>query len=378
MKRCKLYHMEEVFGINSVKRASDICYDPLGGFDDILDDELKPFSDELSLRFFKETYDIELIGDMHCREKGRRRTFAVHNLSKDMKEGLMLLRNSQMGIYTRVENLSYLFLDDPIVNWICNFEDFDLLFAFVAGMDNGRYSFLDYIYPLTIDNFTFKGIIVPVVLNSCNSEENSELVYQTGEWFDLYRDMDGVYSSNNFFSLFDYDWKRDLPEIKEYIDREYMGYKILDNYEKSCTLGDILQCEASEMNDSPYNRKVVNHILCMPKREAMNRKIAILNVDYMNDGTICLKTDISFKYPAWMELIDEDEKLPDTVKYRFFLYLDVDEIIRSKDDFDETWFGGYKYRDYTELYNKDDALMEFSKQIPDILANMRIPIGRDD
>lgn len=116
----------------------------------------------------------------------------------------------------------------------------------------------------------------------------------------------------------------------------------------------------------------------MPKREAMNRKIAILNVDYMNDGTICLKTDISFKYPSWMELIDEDEKLPDTVKYRFFLYLDVDEIIRSKDDFDEIWFGGYKYRDYTELYNKDDALMEFSKQIPDILANMRIPIGRDD
>ena len=130
MKVCKLFHFKETIYVfpesaAKVKFVRDLCHEPLRKFDDILDSELQPFSDELSLRFMKETYDVKFVDNMHFREQGRDDTYAIHNLSKAMKETLMLLRNSRLGIYTEVKHTS-----DRIADWIRSFEDFDLLFAF--------------------------------------------------------------------------------------------------------------------------------------------------------------------------------------------------------------------------------------------------------
>ena len=75
-----------------------------------------------------------------------------------------------------------------------------MLFAYIV--DCGETDpVVDHIYPLKIENFMFRGKVVPVILGCEPRQKCSELVYQTGEWFELYRYPDGVYESPFFFSL---------------------------------------------------------------------------------------------------------------------------------------------------------------------------------
>lgn len=189
-----------------------------------------------------------------------------------------------------------------------------------------------------------------MILDCEPRQKGSELVYQTGEWFELYRYPDGVYESPFFFSLFEYDWKRDLPNIKDFIDCEYEDYKILDKYEKVCELKDILPVNHPVRDDEAiYNPKVVSHLLYLPKLEADNRRIVVLFVNYLEDGSVSLETSISFKYPDLRGLLENNNGMTDSIRYRFFLYIDVNERISSKKDFGETWIGGYIYEEWIEI-----------------------------
>lgn len=69
--------------------------------------------------------------------------------------------------------------------------------------------------------------------------------------------------------------------------------------------------------------------------------------------------------------------MKESVRFKFILFVDVDEVMRKTQNLDYTWFGAYFYRDYIELYDKDGALLEFAKQIPNALKNMRIQIRKD-
>ena len=158
MRICKLYRLEETIVGYPRKFATDICSDPLREFDNILDREFNPFSDEVSLQFMKEACGIEFVDSMHIQNV--RHTFAIHNLVEEIKETLMLLKNSQIGKYTVVRYINRY----SIIKWIRDFEKFDLLFAYIV--DCGETDpVVNHIYPLKSENFMFRGKVVPVILD---------------------------------------------------------------------------------------------------------------------------------------------------------------------------------------------------------------------
>lgn len=370
--RCKLYRGSD-YNDNG-RRYIDS--DPLRHFDDILDDEASPFHDELSLEFMRDTYNISFSDNMHFVENESQ--FAIHNLSKSMKECLMLLRNSKAGIYTEVHDIY-----DAEWEYVRVFDKFDLLFAY--NVECGEpHPIVTYFTPLVVENYPFKGTYVPVTIANGKYPDEKELVYKSGDWFELYHTAEGYLSGGNFFTQFEYDWKRDLPDIKWHIDYAYNGYKVLAEYEKRGTLFSIFSkpdyVEYEELmnednaEDSDY--KVINHMFRCMKMDADSRRVAEVFFIYLKDGSVELYKTNSIKYPNMIDLLLEDHDFMKSMEYAFGLFVDVDETIRNTYDFDNAWFGAYfeKEKGWMELFDKDQALLEFAKQIPYVLEHMNVPI----
>lgn len=295
--------------------------------------------------------------------------YYLHSFAESVKEFLMLLRNSKKGIYTLITEIQ-----PSIVEYIREFKDFDLLFIFSVMGDRPIISTVSFLCPMKIENFVFRGRKAPVMIEACIPKD-AKLVYKTGEWFELYEKDNKLLSSLNFYTLYDYDFKRDLPSIQDYIERKYKNYKFFDTYEKFCTCGDLFgeDIDCDDLKDI----RVINHMRHISKLEADSRRVACLNFWYMKDGSVVLKAHISVKYPSIMEIIAENYGIKDDIKFKFILFVDVDEYMKNTEELKYTWFGAYFYEDYIELYDEDGALMELEKQIPNILKNMRIPISKD-
>lgn len=339
--------------------------EPQRSFDNILDKELAPFHDEISLKFLSETFGIEYVDGMHFSEGGMQ--YYLHSFAESVKECLMLLRNSKKGVYTLISEMQ-----SNVAKYIHNFKDFDLLFVLNVMKDRPSRSPVAFLCPMLIENFVFRGSKTPVLVD-LSIPDDAKMVYQTGEWFELYEKDGKLYGNGNFFTLYDYDFKRDLPSIQDYIEHRCKRYKFFDIYEKSCTCEDLFGNDFGYLKDI----KVVSHMRYISKLEADSRRVACLIILYMNDYSVILQARVSVKYPHIAEIIEENLSMKESVRFKFILFVDVDEVMRKTQDLDYTWFGAYFYRDYIELYDKDGALLEFAKQIPNALKNMRIPIRKD-
>lgn len=363
MNRCKLYRASEQ------DRDKDIDEKPLESFDKILNEEIKPFHDELSMDFLKKTSGIIFTDNMHFQRKGKQ--YALHNLSVDIKVYLMVLRNSERGIYTDLEEMDkrefffrgctgetdIVYPDQyeanekkqAIYQYLEEYKK-EKLFAYnVESVEPGEFFYphtmeIEKFYPLKIENYSLKAGTSLVV------------------------------DSEGFFRRFKYDWRRDLPEIKEYIDTYYKYYRPLYDYKKYCTLFDLLETYMGEYTGEHLkDYKVVSHMFVAPIDDCQERYLPLVLVKYMKDGSVELYTKESCRCPFMNEIIDEC--LPkENVEFTFFLALDLLGNPYTPEDFQSVWFGGYVYGDYTELYNKDQSLIEFSRQIPMILQKMKIPI----
>lgn len=341
--------------------------EPQRSFDDILDEEPAPFHDEISVKFLSETFGIEFADGMHYSEGGMQ--YYLHSFAKSVKECLMLLRNSKRGVYTLISEMQ-----SNVAEYIHNFEDFDLLFVLDVMQDRPSRSPVAFLYPMEVGNFVFRGSKTQVLVG-LSVPDDAQLVYQTGEWFHLYGKNGRLYSDGNFFTLYDYDFKRDLPSVQEYIGRKYKNYKFFGSYERICTCKDLF---GSDTDCSGLgNIKVINHMGYISKLEADSRRAVCLKFLYMNDGSVVLRTGISVKYPSAVEIIGENLPVNGNIRFKFILFVDTDEVMYKTQDLDYTWFGAYFYRDCIELYDKDGALLELAKQIPDVLKKMGIPVSKD-
>lgn len=339
--------------------------DPQRSFDNILDKESAPFHDRDSVKFLSEAFGVEYVDGMHYSEGGMQ--YYLHSFAKSVKECLMLLRNSKRGVYTLISEMQ-----SNVAKYIRDFKDYDLLFVLDVMEERPSRSPVAYLYPIQVENFVFRGRKTPVLVD-LSVPDDAELVYQTGEWFELYEKDGKLYGNGNFFTLYDYDFKRDLPSIQDYIERNYKHYKFFDAYEKSCTCEDLFGNDSGCLKDV----KVVSHMRYISKLEADSRRAACLSILYMNDYSVIFQAGVSVKYPHIAEIIEENLSMKESVRFKFILFVDVDEVMRKTQDLDYTWFGAYFYRDYIELYDKDGALLEFAKQIPNALKNMRISIPKD-
>ena len=166
-----------------------------------------------------------------------------------------------------------------------------------------------------------------------------------------------------FCRKFEYDWKRDLPVIANWIGYKYDKYISLTSYSQWYEAGIIC------------NKKILAST-ALYDREFFSRRLAVMLIDFMQDDSVKLSKINSVKNPDLRLILDELPSIADDVKKTYFLVIDVDETIRSERDIVENCaFGGWINKEYVELFDTINALQLFKALIPDILRREIILCG---
>ena len=315
-----LYHPGQ-YGVFS-DDTYHVCEDVYARFEMLVGNEEFPFRDEASIAFLKKRNCSFIEGDRYAIRDGADidRVFPITYINRCEQEGLILIHNSQEGVYTHATHL-----DDLVINALKKL-DIDILLAVCVDEDY-VYGILSVVKDFKPVNFSFRGSLL------------------------------------DFCLKFEYDWKRDLPDIAKCIGYKYDKYVPLTYYSQWFEVG--VMC----------NKKILASA-AVYDREFFSRRLAIMLIDFMKDDSVKLSKVNSIKNPDLRLISDELPSVADDVKRTYFLVIDVDETIRSASEIVEKCvFGGWIYKDYVELFDTINALQLFKALIPDILRREMILCG---
>lgn len=315
-----LYHPGQ-YGVFS-DDTYHVCEDVYARFEMLVGNEEFPFRDEASIAFLKKRNCSFIEGDRYAIRDGNdiNRVFPITYINRCEQEGLILISNSQRGIYTHTKHL-----DRLVINALKKL-DIDILLAICVDEDD-MYNLLFAIKDFEPVNFDYGK--------------------------DLF----------NYCRKFEYDWRRDLPDIARFIDMKYPeGCEIILTYREWFEAGVI--CD----------KKIFAKTLL--KEKLRSRRLAIMLIDFMKDESVRLSKINSTKNPDTRLLFDDLPSVADDVKRTFYLIIDIDETIRSERDIvDYCIYGGWINKEFVEVLGKEEVLPIFEYLIPDILRREMILCG---
>ena len=315
-----LYHPGQ-YGVFS-DDTYHVCEDVYARFEMLVGNEEFPFRDEASIAFLKKRNCSFIEGDRYAIRDGNdiNRVFPITYINRCEQEGLILISNSQKGIYTHTKHL-----DRLVINALKKL-DIDILLAICVDEDD-MYNLLFAIKDFEPVNFDYGK--------------------------DLF----------NYCRKFEYDWRRDLPDIARFIDMKYPeGCEIILTYREWFEAGVI--CD----------KKIFAKTLL--KEKLRSRRLAIMLIDFMKDESVRLSKINSTKNPDTRLLFDDLPSVADDVKRTFYLIIDIDETIRSERDIvDYCIYGGWINKEFVEVLGKEEVLPIFEDLIPDILRREMILCG---
>lgn len=314
-----LYHPGQ-YGVFS-DDTYHVCEDVYARFEMLVGNEEFPFRDEASIAFLKKRNCSFIEGDRYAIRDGNdiNRVFPITYINRCEQEGLILISNSQRGIYTHTKHL-----DRLVINALKKL-DIDILLAICVDEDD-MYNLLFAIKDFEPVNFDYGK--------------------------DLF----------NYCRKFEYDWRRDLPDIARFIDMKYPeGCEIILTYREWFEAGVI--CD----------KKIFAKTLL--KEKLRSRRLAIMLIDFMKDESVRLSKINSTKNPDTRLLFDDLPSVADDVKRTFYLIIDIDETIRSERDIvDYCIYGGWINKEFVEVLGKEEVLPIFEDLIPDILQRKMVMI----
>lgn len=305
-----------VFNDNTYK----VCEDVYSIFEMLTAKYEYPFRDEASITFLKNRSCSFIKGDRYAIREKNDRVFPITYINRCEQEGLVLINNSQRGMYTHTKHLDTLVID------ALKKLDIDVLLA------------------VCVDEDDVDGILSAI-------RDFKPVNFDYGK--DLF----------TFCRKFEYDWKRDLPDIARLIDISYpKGCEVVLTYREWFETGVI--CD----------KKIFAKTLL--KEKFNSRRLAIMLIDFMQDDSVRLSKINSTKNPDTRNLFDDLPSVTEDIKGTFYLIIDVDETIRSERDIvDYCVYGGWINKEYVEVYGKKEALPIFEDLIPDILQREMILCG---
>lgn len=410
-------------------------YDALRGvpFDFIADDsyfyEVKgldltkpPFRDEVSLNFLK-LWDISFIeGDWYSVhvEGGRSTIFGIR---KEIKYGLCLIDYSRDGSY-----LSYSGLDD--IGWKYLSElSFDILVAVTLEQLNlygklfGDCDFVIENYPYNdseIELHVFGGVV-----NMHDNDFYTKVPYKhDNDYSGLHIGKDAKYYASvvMFNYALKYYWYENLQGISDYIDKNYSEPRLL--VEHSSPEMNIFQFQ-SYLKIQKYERlyldyfhdvKLVNEIyenkeISIQERDKMRkecdsgedyeeflwlrdrlkivshmqlkfkdtfcRKLPIFIVDKNEDGSYMVWHKLTYKYPKFMEIVEDVVDLCKDGIERFALVVDVNEILQASEDIKNAFCGFGVSKNKLDVYNDYEAIRLFNNYLKQALSSNNCEIIDD-
>lgn len=299
-----------------------VCESTYGLFEILSYREDFPFRDEASVSFLKRR-NVRFLSDSDrytvC-SGGVDNFFPITTLNRCEQEGLILIHNSQKGVYTHATHL-----DDLVINALKKL-DIDILLAVCVDEDY-VFGILSAVKDFEPVNFSFRSSLL------------------------------------DFCLKFEYDWKRDLPDIAKCIGYKYDKYVPLTYYSQWFEAGIIC------------NKKILVSA-ALYDREFFSRRLAIMLIDFMKDESVRLSKVNSTKNPDTRLLFDDLPSIADNVKQTFYLIIDVDETIRSERDIvDYCIYGGWINKEFIEVLGEEEVLPLFEDLIPDILRRRMILCG---
>ncbi len=243
--------------------------------------------------------------------------------------------------------------------YLCPFEDIRWTSRF-AEFSKDIYTHTKHLDRLVIN--ALKKLDIDILLAICVDEDDMyNLLFAIKDFepvnFDYGKDL------FNYCRKFEYDWRRDLPDIARFIDMKYPeGCEIILTYREWFEAGVI--CD-KKIFAKTFLKKNLN-----------SRRLAIMLIDFMKDESVRLSKINSTKNPDTRLLFDDLPSVADDVKRTFYLIIDIDETIRSERDIvDYCIYGGWINKEFVEVLGKEEVLPIFEDLIPDILRREMILCG---
>ena len=150
-----LYHPGQ-YGVFS-DDTYHVCEDVYARFEMLVGNEEFPFRDEASIAFLKKRNCSFIEGDRYAIRDGNdiNRVFPITYINRCEQEGLILISNSQRGIYTHTKHL-----DRLVINALKKL-DIDILLTLSAidGKSSKRSLVSGFLVELTFDNLTDSSFI---------------------------------------------------------------------------------------------------------------------------------------------------------------------------------------------------------------------------
>ena len=189
-----------------------------GIYDEESDSKVKPFRDECSIRFLKDTYDLEFVSEddwysVQSEEEGR---ICLSSLSRTMKYALTLIYYARLGMCVKFKKC------EERIWKALNTMPFDIVLAVSSSEFNGNTGLIlgvDYV----IENYPVNGKAVQLnVVNEClfgkdGYEKESSFYKKEGKYY--------IESVRLEYLDYHYFWKDHIKEIievsKRYIKEEH-------------------------------------------------------------------------------------------------------------------------------------------------------------
>lgn len=384
---------------------------------------VKPFRDEYSIRFLKDTWNMEFVSEddwysIQSPEEGR---FSLSGLSRAMKYALTLLHYSRKGSI-----LSFRICSEKI--WkVLDTMPFDILVAMnISKIKNFHYTLLGIDY--VIENFPFHNRVLQVQIGYMYTKNNGYEEVEKHKGVALYQ-KDGKYFINaiyvdDYFCQF--RWQKYIKEIVSHAefcirtektlmekklvngyvdfmhllgieeDDAFRGYNdyyyylsfftdLLKNKEITQSEYDVLLLEEQKKNDKSFQEylwlindlQIISYLYIVPYIEYFN-SFPMLIVDKYPNGSYKIWSEGLHKVRNFEDVLQEmvfDKYTENCIRYITVVNMGV--VFQSVEDIKYTACGFKITKNCIEIFDKNEALKTFHHIATEALNSKECEVCED-
>ena len=330
------------------------------------------FTDAESLTLLR-----HLHGEEAVTEKWYRRTTAagmpcLPAISPEAMYGLVVIENSRQGRYTpilesftdyevncRMKETADGDHENPLVWQVFAKLDMDILLTF-------RKKDFSFAWEIPIDE---EFILENYFMDGVPTE-----VHVVSEYLQEPEQRNGAWYVHNFFYEQKYWWGNDTAEILDLLQQEFgwqpplaKGVFSLQAFEAmcwpdkdDCSGWNRVQDEQEASEQSVW--QVVNHMDYLPDTGESRRLLYIIIEEY-DDGFVCLRDEVSVKYPNYGEMLYEAMAAAKPNCEVFLIPVDVNECMGCAEDLRKAVCAFRMADGMIETFGPNEGLREFEKTL---------------
>ena len=341
---------------------------------------------------FDDEASIQLLTYLHGEEAVRERWYSrvtpggkpcLSAISQEAKYGLTVIANSRKGIYTEIEeDFTEFEVESRMEGSVSVDSGLPLVWNAFAALD------MDILLVYRKKNFSF-GWDIPVendfLLENYPGENGPMEVWVKEAFVEKGETHKGLPCVHNYFYAQRYDWRKETGDLLEVLNELNCGKRPLAKgmfslQEFYTMIGEDWTCSDPDDDWEETARtsmKIVNHMSCMPD-ETEARRVRYLLIEKRTDGTYCLRSQNSVKYPEYWEMLDEAETFAVPGGEVLVLPVDVNEVVSCARDLEKAVCAFRVSDGVVELFDKAEGLREFTALLQEALNSGKCTVPEDD